>query len=52
MDEVFLKLLNMSISASWLVLAVVVVRLLLKNAPKSVRCWAFGWFARFRWKVY
>ena len=42
MENVFLKLLNMSISACWLVLAVVVIRLLLKNAPKFIRCilWA------------
>ncbi len=34
MTELFLKLFNMSISASWLVLAVLVLRLLLKRAPK------------------
>ncbi len=34
MNEVFLKLLNMSISAGWLVLAVVILRLVLKKAPK------------------
>ena len=38
METVFLKLLNMSIAASWLVLAVIVLRWLLKRAPKSVRC--------------
>lgn len=38
MDAVFLKLLNMSITASWLILAVVVLRLLLKKAPKWVSC--------------
>ena len=37
MDEVFLKILNMSISAGWLVLAVLVLRLLLKKAPKWMR---------------
>ena len=36
MEAVFLKLLNMSITASWLVLAVIVLRLLLKKAPKSI----------------
>ena len=36
MDAVFLKLLNMSITASWLVLAVIALRLLLKKAPKSL----------------
>ena len=42
MSELFLKLLNMSIAASWLILAVVVLRLLLKKAPKWVNCilWA------------
>lgn len=34
MDAVFLKLLNMSIAASWLALAVMVLRLLLKKAPR------------------
>lgn len=36
MEEVFLKLVNMSIAASWLILAVIVLRLLLKKAPKSI----------------
>ena len=36
MEAVFLKLLNMSITASWLVLAVIVIRLLLKSAPKAI----------------
>ena len=42
MTTVFLKLLNMSIVASWLVLAVLVLRILLNRAPKAVRCvlWA------------
>ena len=42
MTAIFLKLLNMSITASWLVLAVVVLRLLLKKAPKAITCalWA------------
>jgi len=41
MSEVFLKLVNMSISASWLVLAVLLLRLVLKKAPKwiSVLLW-------------
>ena len=34
MTELFLKIVNMSISASWLVLAVLVLRLFLKKAPK------------------
>lgn len=36
MDAVFLKLFNMSITASWLILAVFVLRLLLKKASKKV----------------
>lgn len=36
MDDVFLKLVNLSISASWLILAVLVLRLVLKKAPKWV----------------
>lgn len=42
MAAVFLKLLNMSISATWLVLAVVLARLLLKKAPKWVHCLLWG----------
>ena len=43
LSEVFLKILNMSISASWLVLAVLLLRLVLKKAPKwvSVLLWGF-----------
>lgn len=46
MENVFIKLLNMSITASWLVLAVVVLRLLLKKAPKWINTvlWAFVGF--------
>jgi len=42
MSEIFIKLLNMSISASWLVLSVVILRLLLKRSPKWIACilWA------------
>ena len=42
MDAVFLKLLNLSLSASWLVAAVLLLRLLLKRAPKAIHCllWA------------
>ena len=43
MSEFFLKIVNMSISASWLVLVVLLLRLLLKKAPKwvSVLLWGF-----------
>ncbi len=41
MEAVFIKVLNMSISAGWLILAVILLRLLLKKAPKwiSVVLW-------------
>lgn len=42
MTEIFLKLLNMSISASWLVLAVLILRLFLKNTPKWITCILWG----------
>jgi len=42
MNEIFLKAINMSISASWLVLAVLVLRLLLKKAPKWVSVLLWG----------
>lgn len=38
MEAVFLRILNMSITAGWLVLAVVLLRLLLKKAPKVLHC--------------
>ena len=43
MSAFFLKIVNMSISASWLVLAVLLLRLVLKKAPKwvSVLLWGF-----------
>ncbi|MBQ3087112.1 MAG: hypothetical protein IJC45_07245 [Clostridia bacterium] len=42
MENVFLQLLNMSITASWIVLAVLILRLFLRKAPKAVSCalWA------------
>lgn len=42
MTELFLKIVNMSIMAGWLVLVVLVARLLLKRAPKWISCllWA------------
>lgn len=38
MTQLFLKFLNMSISASWLVLAVILLRLLFRKAPKWISC--------------
>lgn len=42
MEHVFIELLNMSITASWLVLAIIVFRFLFKKAPKAltVALWA------------
>lgn len=42
MENIFLKILNMSITAGWLVLAVLIMRLLLRKAPRylSVIMWA------------
>ena len=42
MSSIFLKLLNMSITASWLILAVILARLLLKKAPKWIPCIMWG----------
>lgn len=43
MAGIFLKIINMSISASWLVLVVLLLRLLLKKAPKWINgiLWGF-----------
>lgn len=42
MEFVFLKLLNMSIAAGWLILAVAAARLLLKRVPKWIACVLWG----------
>ena len=42
MSAIFLKLLNLSISAGWLVLAVLVLRAALKKAPKWTRVLLWG----------
>ena len=42
MNELFLKIINMSISASWLVLAVLILRFVLKKAPKWVNVLLWG----------
>lgn len=38
MTNIFISLVDKSINAGWLILAVIVVRFLLKDAPKFVRC--------------
>ena len=42
MENIFIKLLNISVSASWLILVVIALRLLMRKAPKYIRCilWA------------
>lgn len=42
MTAIFLKLLNMSISASYLVLAVMLIRVLLPKTPKWIHCILWG----------
>ena len=42
MSDFFLSIVNMSISASWIVLAVLILRLLLKKAPKWITVLLWG----------
>ena len=42
MSDIFIKLLNMSLNASWLIFAVIVLRLLLNRAPKWCICLLWG----------
>ncbi len=42
MDALFLELLNRSLAASWLILAVLILRPLTKKAPKNLRCLLWG----------
>ncbi len=42
MDTVFLKILNMSISSCWIVLVVILLRFVLKKAPKWINCVLWG----------
>ena len=42
MNVLFLKIINMSISASWIVLAVLILRIVLKKAPKWVSVLLWG----------
>ena len=42
MSALFLKILNLSINASWLILAVIAARLLLKKAPRWISCLLWG----------
>ncbi len=44
MADIFLKIVNMSISACWIVLAIILFRFILKKAPKWINCilWGFA----------
>ena len=42
MSDIFLKILNMSIAASWLILAVMLFRFILKKVPKWITVLLWG----------
>ncbi|MBP3704975.1 MAG: M56 family metallopeptidase, partial [Clostridia bacterium] len=42
MGEVFLKLLNLSIAAGWIVLALVILRVILRKMPRWIVCWMWA----------
>lgn len=42
MADIFLKIVNMSVSACWLVLAIILFRFIFKKAPKWVNCLLWG----------
>ncbi len=42
MADIFLKIVNMSISACWIVLAIILLRIVLKKAPKWINCVLWG----------
>lgn len=42
MEAVFIKLLNMSITAGWVILAVMLLRIILKKMPKGMCCILWG----------
>ena len=42
MADIFLKIVNMSISACWIVLAIILFRFILKKAPKWINCILWG----------
>ncbi len=42
MDNVFLNILNMSITASYIAVAVIIIRLFLRRAPKFITCTLWG----------
>ena len=42
MSAIFLKIVNMSLTASWLILAVIILRFLFTKAPKWINCLLWG----------
>ncbi|MEA4823759.1 MAG: M56 family metallopeptidase [Clostridiaceae bacterium] len=42
MEAVFLKALNMSLAVGWLILVIIVLRPLLRRAPRSIHCLLWG----------
>lgn len=42
MADIFLKIVNMSISACWIILAVIMFRFIFKNVPKWISCVLWG----------
>ena len=40
--SIFLKIVNLAINTSWLILAVIIVRLLIKKAPRWISCALWG----------
>ena len=42
MTDLFLHLMNMSLTASWMILAVLLLRLVLKKAPRWIPCLLWG----------
>ena len=45
MDAIFVKLFNMSMAAGWMILAVLILRLLLRKAPRWIHCLLWGFVA-------
>ncbi len=45
MEELFIKLLNISITAGWMILAIILLRLIFRKAPKFVHCILWGMVA-------
>ncbi len=42
MEALFLKIVNMSLTASWMILAVFLLRIVLKKAPAWMNCMLWG----------